>query len=176
MARKGEAEGNVPSTRLRCFAATEGARCNHVGFASSSLLPPPHGAAAPSTTGGASSHSNSDQPDNSQQTTVSHAHSCGLEGSPSIKGIVLPIGATSVSASTHTRGTVRRGACGCRKWTGRRGLPATDTHKEISAEAIDFIRCCLRINPAERSTMKELCDTPWLKMARQREVKGGAPN
>ncbi|EAN78891.1 protein kinase, putative [Trypanosoma equiperdum] len=48
----------------------------------------------------------------------------------------------------------------------RRGLPETDTHKCISADAIEFVRSCLRINPMERSTMKELYEMPWLQKGR----------
>ncbi|KAG8347490.1 Protein tyrosine kinase Protein kinase domain [Trypanosoma vivax] len=41
-------------------------------------------------------------------------------------------------------------------------LSATTAHTNISETAVNFIRCCLKINPDERSTASELCQHPWI--------------
>ncbi|KEG07455.1 protein kinase [Trypanosoma grayi] len=54
-----------------------------------------------------------------------------------------------------------------------RSLPATKVNGSISADAIDFIRCCLKVDPAERSTMRQLYKHPWIQKLIASERRAG---
>ncbi|RNE99810.1 putative protein kinase, putative,serine/threonine protein kinase [Trypanosoma conorhini] len=54
-------------------------------------------------------------------------------------------------------------------------LPTAKTNGPVSANAIDFIRRCLNVDAAKRSSMEELYYHPWLQSARMRAGDGTSP-